>query len=675
MIKKITLLCILISTLSFSQDYRFGKISEEELLETEHPKYPEADAAILYREIKSHFEFNEKLDFHIVTEVFERIKIYNKEGYDWATHVIELYQGSGAMDDDISGLKGYTYYLNNSKIKDFKLRKDGIFEEEITEFLERVTFTMPNVADGSVIEFKYTIRSPYIGDIEPLRLQENIPVNRVEVQFRTPEYFNYKMHQRGWLPFRVNESQQQRTMNYSYETSAKNGTGGFGSSALTERKKTTISFNEKEYSVALSDVPPVKKEAYSGNIDNYSAALQFELSYLKYPNSPLKMVSTTWEDVCQTIYKSGNFGGQLDKDGYFKNDLDDLLENTENDNERIVTIFEYVKSRMNWNGIVGVYSQRGVRKAYDENKGSAADINLMLIAMLRYAGIAANPILVSTKSHGIPIFPTRNGFNFVIAGVEIEDAVLMLDATHEESIPNVLKNELLNWQGRLIREDGSSTWINLIPKIPASQSSIVSYGIDMEDLSTKGSVNNRWKGHLAMKNRRKYSNVSESEIAKSLEGTYSNVDIETLDSEGLQDVYSPLNIRFDFNSVQGIEEIAGKLYITPMLFLGESQNPFKLDDRKYPIDFNYPFQKRFIISMNIPEGYIVETVPESVNFVLGQDKGSFQYRVQVNNNVVQCFVDMGINQALLSSTIYPELKKFFELILEKENEKVVLTKA
>ena len=93
-----------------------------------------------------------------------------------------------------------------------------------------------------------------------------------------------------------------------------------------------------------------------------------------------------------------------------------------------MAIFQYVKSKMNWDGYTGVGCSQGVRKAYKEGTGNVAEINLMLIAMFKYAGLNANPILVSTRSHGIPLFPTRNGFNYVVAGLEIQNDLILFDA-------------------------------------------------------------------------------------------------------------------------------------------------------------------------------------------------------------------------------------------------------
>lgn len=674
MIKKITLLFIFISTFSFGQDFRFGKVSKEELMEKQHPKYPEADAAILYRETKTHFEYSQNTDFHTVTEVFERIKIYNKAGMDWAKKAIKLYQGNGLMNDKVSGLKGYTYYLDGNKVKDEKLRNDGIFEEEVSEFMEVVRFALPNVTEGSIIEFKYTLRSPFIGDIEPYRFQEEIPVNKIEMRFSAPEYFNYKLHQRGGLSYNINESGGERTINYTYESRPQNRNGTYGSNLQRETVNTKLTFTEKDYEVSLTDVPPIEKEAYAGNINNYTATLQFELSYISIPNRPLKMVSTNWDNVSESIYKSSGFGKQLAKSNYFDKDLNRILKDASNNTEKAIRIFEYVKAKMNWNGYLGIYSQEGVRDAYKKEVGNAADINLMLVAMLRNAGIDANPILVSTKSHGIPIFPTRNGFNFVIAGVEIQNSVVLMDATDKESIPNLLQEELLNWKGRLIREDGSSAWVSLTPKDIAMESCMMQYSIDPQDLIAIGSTRTQYSGHFAMSNRSNFRNVSNSDRIKLLEKSMTGVEIDSSSIAKMENSYEPLKLTFDFHAPEAVEKISDKLYLSPMLFQAIEENPFKLDERKYPIDFGYPHMKRYLITISIPEGYTVETIPESVNFVIPNGKGSFKYIVNSTNNMLQCSVEFSIENSFMASNAYPEIKKLFEIMVKKENEKIVLTK-
>lgn len=655
----------------FSQDFRFGKVSKEELLEKQHPTDSTADAAILYREMQTRFDYSESDNFYMTTDVYERIKIYNKDGFDWANKTVKLYQSSGSSDEEISRLKGYTYFLEGDKIEEIKLRNDGIFEEEASEFLDLTKFTMPDVKEGCVIEFRYTIKSPFIMNIDEYRFQERIPVNKVEMRFAVPEYFNYKTHQKGWLPINIQKDGTLRSMNYQYTRPADPGLRGSGRAKVV---RTQIEFIENIYEVSLDNVPALYEEAFTGNIDNYASALKFELSYTKFPNSTLEMFTTTWEDVSKSIYDSDGFGGQLKRDNYFDDEIDNLLQGVTEDTEKVIRIYEYVKAKMNWNSYKGIYAMEGTKDAFKNGVGNAADINLLLASMLRYAGIQANPVLVSTKSNGIPLFPTRNGFDYVIVAVESNNNVVLLDATNKEGEPNILNPELLNWQGRLIRENRSSTWVSLYPKTQAAQSTLLNMDIDNVNYAITGSAQNRYTGHYALSQRKNYKNVKEEDVRKSLEKRSGDAELSNISFGNLDQLYKPVTLQYDFENFDALEEIGGKLYFSPLLFLALEENPFKANTRQYPIDFNYPMKDRYVILINIPEGYKVESKPESAKFVLNNNAGIFSYIIDEMGGKLQISVNLAINQPVVSADSYVDIKKFFQAMVDKENEKIVLSK-
>src|SRR5690606_37524686 len=84
-------------------------------------------------------------------------------------------------------------------------------------------------------------------------------------------------------------------------------------------------------------------------------------------------------------------------------------------------------------------------------------------AMLRHAGLNSNPVLVSTRQNGIPLFPTLEGYNYVISAIETEQGVILLDASNKYALPNILPSNVLNWEGRIVRKDKSSSTISLYP--------------------------------------------------------------------------------------------------------------------------------------------------------------------------------------------------------------------
>ncbi|MAP79887.1 MAG: transglutaminase [Aequorivita sp.] len=664
----IALLCFF--NVAQSQNYKFGKVSKEELSQKQHPEEPTADAAILNREIYTYFEYSTNDGFYLVTQVLERVKIYTKEGFDWATKEIDLYQGKSSSHDEILGLKAYTYYLNNSgKIEEVKLKKDGMFEEKTSKYIHKLKFTMPDLREGCVIEYKYTMKSPFISNIDEFRLQETIPVDNVQVSFASPEYFIFKTHQRGWVPYTVKTSSRNKTVALSNSTQYDRV-----GNVVSRGGARDLTFKEDVYTINLSDVPAQKEEAYAGNIDNYVTALKFELSYVDFPGSTQKSYSTTWEDVSKGIYRVDSFGGELSKSNYFKDDLKNLISGISNPVEKTNKIYSFLLNKMTWNKYLGYYTSDGVKDAYKKGSGNVAEINLILIAMLREANIDANPVLVSTKAHGMPLFPTRNGFNYVIAAVNLPQGTVLLDATNKDADMGVLRTQIMNWKGRIITKDGTSSWISLNSQIPAVKSAMVSAEIT-PDQSVVGKARNRYTGNYAYQYRSKYKNLNEDAQLKAVEKEARQAELSNLNFKNLNTLGNPVSLAYDFEVIDAVENVAGKLYFSPMVFMASKESPFKPEKRLYPIDYGYPMKDRYIINIAVPEGYQVESLPENAIVKLGENTGEFKYLISQMGNNLQLSVEFSINKSFIAAEEYGNLKKFYEDLIAKQNEKVVLSKS
>lgn len=134
---KIKLLIVLLVAISFSkanaQKLELGKVSIAELQEKEYPKDPSAVAAILFKKGETTFEFSENDGFTMLTDVKTRIKIYKKEGYDWANQEVRYYLVN-KFNESVSFSDAVTYNLVNGKIEKTKLKSDGIFDEKINKY-------------------------------------------------------------------------------------------------------------------------------------------------------------------------------------------------------------------------------------------------------------------------------------------------------------------------------------------------------------------------------------------------------------------------------------------------------------------------------------------------------------------------------------------------------------
>lgn len=657
----------LFSLVTFAQNFDFGKVSKEELEETFNLLDSSASAAYLYKYRKTFFEYHQEKGFELITEIHERIKIYNQEGFDYATIEVNLYK-SDNDDEEFSSLKAYTYNLVDERIVEEKLGKDGVFESELHKYSNQRKFTMPNIKPGSVIEYKYRIKSPFISNIEEFVFQNDIPIIKLEAIFEAPEYFKFKLNPKGFLFVSPNVEEKRDRLTFVSKTMAR----GFGQVGTTTHSE-NVEFTKKVSIYNLTNIPALKEESYVNNINNYRSAVKYELSYTDFPNSPLKYYSTSWEDVVKTIYQSPSFGSELDKSGYYEKEIDAIISSVSDPMQRVALIFNFIKSKMNWNGYYGYYTNDGVRKAYKDQVGNAAEINLMLTSMLRYAGLSAFPVLVSTRQNGIPLFPTREGYNYVVTYVRLVEGTILLDATNKYSAPNVLPFRTLNWQGRVMAEHGGSQLIDLYPNEISKNSMALLATLD-ENGNLNGSYRAIKTNHEALLYREENNNKNKKDFLDQLENKYGGIEISDFKVQNESDLSKPIIESYKFVKESQVDIIGDKLYFSPMFFLKTNENPFKLEKREFPVDFGYPSNTSYTIVVKIPEGHKVESFPEPIVLMMPDNLGVFKYNIGAKENLIQLSIESQINQPIISSVYYDALKAYFSKIVEKEAEQIVLTK-
>ncbi len=659
----------LVSLTVKAQNYNFGKVSAEELSEKFYPLDSSATASVLYRKLNIRYNYKQGSGFSVVTDIQERIKIYQKEGFDFAT-VSELLFMSGNGREVLSGLKAYTYNLQDGKIEESKLKSPETFKEEVSKYYEREKFTMPNVKVGSVLEYTYTIISPFYSSLDEIVLQYDIPIKKEEISVAIPEYFVFSPNFKGYLNVTPKESKKSGKITLNTKTQ----TDG----SLREPSKTSYSTNDINYMINVSefimnDVPAMKEEPYINNINNYRSAVNYELQYVNFPEEPIKSYATTWEKVAKTIYDSPDFGSQINNTRYFKDELTTVLTNTSSEAEKMNLIFYYVQKHMNWNNYYSKYTDQGVKKAFKEKTGNVADINLMLVAMLKEAGLKAFPVLVSTKNNGIPIFPTLEGFNYVIASVEINNEIILLDATNKFSEPNLIPNRALNWFGRLIKEDGSSVSIPLDTKEQSVETNMIQVSLKANGV-LEGVMRTNYTHYNAYNFRNANNEIKEDSYLEKIENKYNGMEISNYSIDHKNDLGTAITEKFDFRLESQADVTGDKIYISPTLFKSEKENPFKLEERKYPVDFGYSWREKLIVNLTIPEGFKIESMPQAVAYSMPNNLGSFKYNITSIDKEIKIMVNIEINTSIITTQDYSYLREFYRHIVEKETEKVVLSK-
>lgn len=655
----------MISINGFSQNYKYGKVSKEELAETKNALFPEASATVLYREHICYYEYRQGEGFTLYTKVFERVKIYNNDGFDWATHRFSTYN-YGSDREKIESLKATTYNLEGNSISKDKMAKSAVFEERVNSYYIRHKMTLPNIKPGSIVEYSYTVSSPF-KSIDDIDLQYTIPIKKEIVQVMAPEYYVYR-----------NIGNPQASLTYNYEKSTKEmqvnfkARTGIGNANSNGTAASSQKYKQIQYKLEENNIPPLKKEGYVDNINNYRAKSIWELVMINWPDEAPKTYSTDWESVTETIYNRDAFVNELNRKGYFESDLEAVTAAATDPMEKAKGIYAFLKTKMSWNGSLGYYPNDGVKKAYKDGVGNVGDINLMLISMLRSANLNANPVLISTKAHGVPVFPTLSGFNYVVAGLELNGKLYLMDATSPSSDINLLPNRAMNWQGRLIKPDGTSVWVGLYPEFMSQD--IVYAQAEIAGTELTANVRERLTGHYAKNYRFKYADAQIDAQLENLQpgqniATYSNLEVKDLE-------YGKPFVNLSYAATSGsiVEEINDDLYLSPMMFLANLENPFKADSRDYPIFFGFPQTKKFNVTIKVPEGYKVTSLPESSKASLGDDMGSYTYLIKESPGIVQLSVVFELKSPIILSDDYGYVKGMFSEIINKEGEKLVLSK-
>jgi len=650
---------------SNAQEFKLGKVSLAELQEKEHPKDPSAVAAILFKKGEVKFEYTQSEGFVMFTEVDTRIKIYKKEGYDWANQNISYYL-VGNSKELISISDAITFNLVNGKIEKTKLKSEGEFDENINKYWGQKKITLPNVKEGSVIEFHYTIKTKSLGSLREWYFQSNIPVNHSEFTTYIPEYFVYNTNKKGFIFPKTTTKSYSKSISLTSKERE-------GLLVKTNFQQGELTYLENQTNYLSENLPAMKEEAYVNNIENYTSSISHELAMTKFNNRPTKVYSTDWESVTKTIYEFEDFGLELNKNGYFEEDLKTIISGEKTRNETIGAIFNYVKSNIKWNGRYNFFCNDGVKKAYKDKTGNVAEINLMLTAMLRSAGFDANPVLVSTRSNGIALFPSLNAFNSVISAVETPEGLILMDASEAISTPNVLPLRDLNWFGRLIRKDGTSTQISLTPTMLSKETSTMNVVMNA-DGTIDGKIRRLYTNHEALVFRKNNLDTKEDAYLEKLESDSNGIEIGEYVRANELDLSKPVMETFSFKSNKDAEIISDKIYLSPMLFLADKENIFKQEIREYPVDFGYPFESKMYINIDIPQGYKVEFLPKAANLLTGDNIGSFSYVVENTDNKIKMIVTTTMNTAIVPADFYDVLKEFYQGIVNKENEKIILTK-
>jgi hypothetical protein len=650
----LTVTFLLFYFVAFGQEtpVKFGKVTEDELTMKVYDKDTSAAAVILADYGRSYFTYNQ--GFKVNFERVLRIKILKKTGYDWANVVVPYYQRNSTKEMVIN-IKGVTYNMEAGKMVKVKMEDKAVFDEKESANWYNKKFTLPAVKEGSVLEVAYTVSSDFYFNLRDWAFQSSIPVVYSEYRASIPQYFEYKQIPQGYEPFVISEAVPGNT-----SFTVRDGGG-----------METITANTVNHRWVMKDVPALTPEAYITTLNDYISKIEFELEWERFPNEIAKRHAGNWNDLTKELMEDEQFGLQLNRTGFFKNEIA-ALPATADTLTRLNTIYEFVKKSVKWNGRGGKYTTNTLRKAFDTKTGNAADVNLLLVSMLRDAGFEAHPVILSTRDNGrVPYSPMLSKFNYVIAYAKVGNKVVLMDATDPLMPLGILPKHCLNGQGWLVSKTASD-WVAL----QATDRTTELVNADLQVLPTgilNGKVTESRSGLWAVNLRHSVQETGESKYLEKLVSNQNQFERKAPVLQNLKELHKPFGVQYDLASV-GDDQAKDIIYLNPMLLKAQQDNPFKNANRKYPVDFGHPTEEVYICNFTIPEGYAVEEMPKNIMLALPENGGKFTYMLQVIGNKIQVMSKVTISKPVFYAGEYEYLKQFYTQMVAKHAEQIVLKK-
>jgi transglutaminase-like putative cysteine protease len=622
----------------------FGDIKIDDLRNLTYKPDPGADAVVLSDIGVAAFGYDrENFFIEFVRDV--KIRIVNSKGFKYAN--VEL---AFSPDDDLMSYKASTFNLKNGEKSEVAIGKKS-FYKDYSSFRHTLRFTFPEVHEGSVIEYSYTVRlnSNSIYRLVPWKFQTAIPVVSSTITVAYPEYFLYK--------------------------SMINGSSQLVTSATSTKNVSFLGRNVIMHTISwfTSNMPAFVPEPFIKSRDESLTGITFELSRVDLPGFTQE-VTPSYQTLTTKLMERDDFGKALARSSFLKKKVQEITVGAVSDIDKVRKIHRYIAENFTWNGVEDYTASGPLSKVFRTKRGNSADINMLLISAFRLAGLRAEPVILSTRSNGSinQYSAIMQQFNYLIARVNAGGDLYLVDATDPDRPFNVLPFECLNGSGRII-DNYVSEFVDLSNKEKEDTKITADLVLD-EKGSLKGNVVCRYSSLSAADLRKSIRLQGEEGYIEELRNGSSEIDITDLDFHNIaardSDIVQTMQVKLE-NACQLAAE---KYLFGPFLSLFSSENPFSQEKRLFPLDFGSPIKKLAVINVKIPDGYSIVELPADITYNLGKSDGKFEFSCSKKGNVLQIISSVTLDKFAFSASQYPAILDFYSMIIKKESELIVFRK-
>lgn len=638
---------------------KFGKPSNKELSMTSYAPDTTAAAIVLCKTSSVDYEMASN-EFQLVYYYEIKIKVLKSEGTSYANISIPYYNDDQNPNsrENVSQIDAFAYNMEDGKMVQTKMKNDLIFKERINNKYMQLKFSIPAVKVGTVFEYRYKLTSGFYHQIASWVAQQDIPVLYAKHDIIIPEYFRFNLDVRGME--KIEKKENNESLDFSLQ--------------LANGQKQRISCKSRHLTFIARQLPVLRGDDYVWCANDYRSQVNFELQGLAFPGALYKSFTTTWEKIDEMLLKDDNFGGMLKMRNPYREEMTALKLNELPDMQaKIGAIFSFLKKKITWNDQYNLYGF-DVKKAIKNGTGTNAEINFILMSMLRDANIPSYPVVMSRRNTGILpyAYPSIMKINtFVVAISDTDSTFTYLDGSVTDGYLDVLPPVLMVNRARLVTPSQGEKWVDLsalgLNRIHTAVTASVA-----ADGTISGSRTTDYAGQRAAEYRKRYRAAKDSADFISNLQSKEGIQISNFKITSLNDFSPQAREAFEFKRRTTVN--GNLIYLNPMIFLHSGKNPFTQQERRLPLETAYPDQLMLTVTLTLPEGYAVEEIPKTL-MIKADDGGAIcRYNITQRESVVSLVYTFSFKKMLYLPNEYPGLKSFWEAVVEKNNEMLVLKK-
>jgi hypothetical protein len=629
----------------------FQPVSQEELKMTSEPLAPGAAAIILFRQVDR--------DDNIQTpheDNYVRIKILTEEGRKHADVEIPFLK----EQEDIGSVHARTIRPDGSivdfggKVFEKFLVKGKIAGSEIKVLAK--TFTLTDVQVGSIIEYAYT-----------------------------RDFHEYTLYDSRWfLSDELFTRQAQFTLKPFLGNSYVDYSVRWTWNQLPEGTKPPEADRKNVIRMSANNIPAFETEDYMPPEDELKSRVDFIYTEGIFSD---KDPAVFWKKIGKQW--NGQLEGVVGKRSAMERAVSEIVAPSDTPEVKLRKIYDRVQKIRNTSYEEQKTEQeqkRAKEKVVDNpnvediwKRGYANGIQLtwLFLGLARAAGFEANGCWVAGRNEYFftPNTMQSNKLNANVVVVKLNGKDVYFDPGGAFTPFGLLAWPETGVPGLRLDKDGG-TWIQTsLPEASESQIARVGKLKLSESGDLGGSLTITYTGLEAMYRRLEERHADDVERKKYLEERVTSqigaaAEVDLTNKPDWTSSGTPLVAEYAIKIPGWASNAGRKAMIPAAIFTAAEKGVFEHNSRTHPIYFDYPYVKLDDITIELPPGWQVSSLPAAQN----QDGHVVRYSLKVDKNAetVHLTRSLTIDVMMLDKKYYAALRNFFQTIRTGDGEQIVL---